>query len=106
MTDEQVSIRWLGGNCPVQAVGTIAGKPFYFRARGEHWNVEINDADDDPVWEYGEHYPHGQYSAGWMTEDEAKKFINLAASKYLDRSENGDGQPDEAKEWHDFDPDC
>lgn len=90
-----ICIDWLGGNCPVQAEGTINGEPFYFRARGEHWSLEINDADGKIVWEYDEHYPHGQYSAGWMTEDEAKAFIELAANKYTTPSED-DGQPDAA----------
>lgn len=30
-----------GGNCPVQAEGTIDGKPFYFRARGSSWSMSI-----------------------------------------------------------------
>lgn len=100
-----ILIKWLGGNCPVQAEGTINGEPFYFRARGEHWSLEITDAEGKLVWEYDEDYPHGQYSAGWMTEDDAKTFIALAASKYTEPGED-DGQPDEAKEWADFDPNC
>ena len=34
-----------GGNCPVQAEGTIDGKPFYFRARGSSWSMSIGGDD-------------------------------------------------------------
>lgn len=81
---DQITIRWLGGNCPVQAEGTIDGKEFYFRARYDSWSLSIGD---DPIgsveWEYEEPYgtPDG-YDAGWMSEDEARAFISKAAKKY------------------------
>lgn len=87
MSDELV-IDWIGGNCPVQAEGTIAGKPFYFRARGRRWSLEVEDrdADDDTsisVWEHQEPYGDGPYDAGWMSEEEARSFIAHTAERYL-----------------------
>lgn len=45
---------------------------------------------------------------GWMSEAEVQEFA--ARNDYIcpdeDEDEEYDGQPDEAQEWHDFDPDC
>lgn len=88
-------IDWIGGNCPVQAEGTIAGKEFYFRARGNRWSMSIdsdlgpNDRFFNPEWYYQEPYGDGPFDAGWMTEDEARSFIAQAAERYL--KEVGDG---------------
>lgn len=103
-----VKIEQIGGNCPVQAEGKIDGQPFYFRARGESWSIGIGgDVVGAPDWYYDEDYPGGQFAAGWMTEAEARAFINQAAEQYLARHEsNDDGQPDERQEWRDYDPDA
>lgn len=112
-----VVVDWIGGNCPVQAEGTIDGEPFYFRARGQHWVCEIGIDRDiggskwDCIREYGSH----PYGAGWMTEAEARGFIAEAAEiwREIQMIEDDtiiaicdDGQPDEAQEWRDYDPDC
>lgn len=76
-------IDWIGGNCPVQAEGKIDGKLFYFRARGDSWALEIGGSGSDIVaeWRHEEHY--GTWpEAGWMTEDEARAFINKAVDLY------------------------
>jgi hypothetical protein len=102
-----VVIDKIGGNCPVQAEGTIAGQPFYFRARGEHWSIGIGgDVVGDPDWYHEEEYSDEQFAAGWMTEAEARAFIEKAAEKYqaAQSDDNDDGQPDERQEWHDYDP--
>ncbi len=70
-----VSIDAAGGNCPVQIEGHAKGKPFYFRARGEHWSLGIGgDTVGDPDWylerEYGS-WP----DAGWMPLHEAYDFL-------------------------------
>jgi len=110
-------IDWIGGNCPVQAEGTIDGEPFYFRARGQYCLCEIGV---DPVlgsskWDFIHKYSDHPYGAGWMTEDEARGFIAEAAERWREIqmidddtiiSLVDDGQPDEAQEWRDFDPDC
>lgn len=85
-------VEWesFGGNCPVQAEGTVNGIPFYFRARGEWWTFGIGD---DPVGiTMGEaegfyrecHYSPGDtYAAGWMPQDEAKAAIRRCILEYL-----------------------
>lgn len=81
---DAVTIDQIGGNCPVQAEGHIAGKPFYFRARGEHWSIGVGgDVIGQPDWYYEEEYPGGTFAAGWMSIDEAKQFIQQAADRYL-----------------------
>lgn len=101
---EKADIEWIGGNCPVQAEGVICGYKFYFRARGTHWSFEVYDGGDEP-WCMAEKYSDEPYAAGWMTDDEARSFIDQAAEKYC-RSHDDDGQPDEQQEWRDYDPDC
>jgi len=78
-----VDIVELGGNCPVQAEGTIAGKPFYFRARGSSWRLSVGDGDlmGNPEWTYKEDYGE-TFEAGWMEQREAIRFILLAAERY------------------------
>ena len=43
----------------------------------------------------------------WMSESDVHEFYdrNLRADDD-ELNEEDDGQPDEAQEWHDFDPDC
>lgn len=80
----EVVIDWLGGNCPVQAEGAINGKPFYFRARGESWSLSIEGADPcgEPEWEHAEWF--GTWpDAGWMTPEQAERFVRQAAARYV-----------------------
>ncbi len=104
---DRLTIDWIGGNCPVQAEGTIDGFRFDFRARGVTWSVEIYDGGAEP-WTTHEKYSDETYAAGWMTEDEARAFIKQAAAEYRNHNAppDDDGQPDEAQEWRDYDPDC
>jgi hypothetical protein len=80
-----IEITMLGGNCPVQAEGTVDGFPFYFRARGEHWSMNIGDVDPvcDPIWSHVEPYGTEKFDAGWMNEDEARSFIDRAAAMFV-----------------------
>jgi hypothetical protein len=83
-----IVIASLGGNCPVQAEGTINDQPFYFRARGDHWSLNIGGADLilNPTWHYAEDY--GQWpDAGWMSKEEAEAFIHKAAARYADATQ-------------------
>lgn len=81
-----IKIDYIGGNCPVQAEGTIAGKPFYFRARGDHWSIRIGD---DPH-RYGvnldfihdEDYGESPYEAGWMPLEDVWKCLHKAEVLY------------------------
>lgn len=45
----ELIITSLGGVCPVQAEGTINGKPFYFRARHGKWSLDIADSTFEAV---------------------------------------------------------
>ena len=38
-----IKIEAIGGNCPVQAHGTILGTEFYFRARGQSYSLAIGE---------------------------------------------------------------
>ena len=81
----------IGGNCPVQGEGTIDGHPWYFRARGEYWTIDIiQDPNKDPL-DVGDvdcpgWHDEGRYgdwpSAGWMTDDEAWRFIEVAMAGF------------------------
>lgn len=97
MSTEDVVISELCGLCPVQAEGTFDGVPFYFRARGEHWSCHVGGsydlgADDclygpGAAWLYEEEYGDGErYSAGWMTETEARAFIAKAYELWRERA--------------------
>ena len=44
---------------------------------------------------------------GYLSESEVADFARKNdIITWLDRDEEDDGQPDEAQEWSDFDPDC
>lgn len=85
MTDQGLQIDWLGGNCPVQAEGTIDGVPFYFRSRGDKWSFGVGpEPVGDPEWEHIE--PYGEWpEAGWITTEQAEAFINKAVAIYRER---------------------
>jgi hypothetical protein len=78
-----IRIDYIGGNCPVQAEGRINGHKFYFRARGEHWSIGVGgDPIMNPAWSYEEPYGDEPFAAGWMTEDEARTFIDKAVGLF------------------------
>jgi hypothetical protein len=48
---------------------------------------------------------------GWLSESEVESFVRAndleeAVGMVEEDEDEYDGQPDEAQEWHDFDPDC
>lgn len=82
-TQKGLKIDWLGGNCPVQAEGTVCGKPFYFRARWEHWSFRVGtDPIGNPEWLREGEWGDGPFAAGWMPEDEARKIIERCAAMF------------------------
>jgi len=94
MTDDPgLTITRLGGNCPVQAEGVVDGEPFYFRARWEHWRLEIGNPSLDPEWSYQERYGDSPYAAGWMNEDEARAFIAQAVERWRRERHSPDPDP-------------
>lgn len=75
----RIRIDMIGGNCPVQAEGTIDGEPFYFRARGCSWSLGIGaDPVGAPDWYCETPYGEG-FEAGWMTVTEARALIEFSA---------------------------
>lgn len=93
-----LKIEMLGGNCPVQAEGTVAGRPFYFRARGERWRMQVHPTVDSAcpyidwpedeleaaaaIWERSAEWGDGPFAAGWMPEEEARAIIEKCAAEY------------------------
>lgn len=78
-----INIRNAGGVCPVQIEGHIKGKPFYFRARGEHWSIGIGvEPIGSPQWYRKEYY--GEFpEAGWMPMHEAYDFLIDSAKRWI-----------------------
>ena len=72
-----VTIEWIDGWCPVQAEGQFNTIPFYFRARGEKWSIEVGKYE--PRWYYSEPYGIEKFDASWMSHDDAIKFIHKSA---------------------------
>ena len=79
----------IGGNCPVQAEGTVDGKAFYFRARGSRWTFTVAPTQaemfDAPVYHLEQPYGEGPYDAGWMPRHEALGFITAAIERYREQ---------------------
>ena len=79
----EVIVDWLSGHCPVQSEGSIAGVPFYFRARGARWMFYVGaDPLSDTSWSTGGPYGEG-FEAGWMELDDARALIKRAAGLWL-----------------------
>lgn len=82
---------------PVQAEGTVAGRAFYFRARGEQWSFTIAERPDvDPAtlgpedaaagtaWCRSGTVSGGRFAASYLSLDEARSLIHECARAYLD----------------------
>jgi hypothetical protein len=89
----------IGGNCPVQAEGTVDGQRFYFRARGEGWQFHVAPTDEE-IFDAGRMICDEDYGvwpdAGWMPRHEALGFIVRGISEYRAAqggvTEGGDGE--------------
>lgn len=85
MNDPKVKIDWIGGQCPLQAVGTLDGHKFYFRARGNRWSFEVGEnppSFGNHLFYYEEPFGEEPYQASWMSKEEAKRFIDQAAKLF------------------------
>ena len=75
------------GQAPVQALGTVAGRELYFRARHDEWEFEValedgeiaSDHDEPPVF----HRTGRSENAGFMSEEEAEALVRNCAEQYL-----------------------
>ncbi len=76
----------------------MAGHPFYFRARHEHWTFSLSedpavdpvDIDSPEVGAAHGFYAEGEYgsepfAASWMPHEEARSIIERCAAEYLAR---------------------
>jgi hypothetical protein len=95
MSDPRIEISSLGGSCPVQGEGMVNGRPFYFRARHDHWSFAIaTDPETDPVlidspaqgfYVEEEYTLLGKEGAGYMPVEEARAIILRCAQLFLER---------------------
>lgn len=114
---EGVEVTSFGGYCPVQADGYVDTLPFYFRARGEHWSLQVAaDPDGDavgagvasvadsvrvirgeispeevapqPGFYYREFWPEGPFAAGAMSTKDAFTCIRKAIGLFRLGSQN------------------
>jgi len=77
-----------GGNCPVQAEGTVGPYHWYFRARGNAWSMHVAATPGallGPQELYCVRHPYGAepFEAGWMPQHTALAFINQALADFL-----------------------
>ncbi|AZL60590.1 hypothetical protein EI545_18225 [Tabrizicola piscis] len=96
MSDLEISIRYIGGNCPVQAEGTIGGKEFYFRARGSRWSMSIGGADviNRPEFYHEMDWGDGPHDAGWMPQHIALGLMAESFGIYAGRAaDTGEDAP-------------
>lgn len=76
-----LKFEYLGGNCPVQSEGKFDDLDFYFRARGQHWSIELIDPTTlQTVFEMRVLYCDDNYGAGWIPRDEA--FIIIVSTYF------------------------
>ena len=77
--ERDITIEWLGGNCPVQAEGTFDGQEFYFRARGSSVTVDVGSWSwGGPIYEWPD--------AGWISEELARAYIGEAYGAWRNRT--------------------
>jgi hypothetical protein len=77
---------------PVQAWGTVKGRDFYFRARGEYWTFAVSESPDiDPInmqnANHGffreERYGTQRSDASYIPLDVAAKIVEDCAREYV-----------------------
>ena len=66
---------------PVQAEGTVAGRPFYFRARHEEWTFAVAEATGvDPADVEATEPGRGWVTSGRVAERGAASHLSAAAA--------------------------
>jgi len=80
---QRLTIRELGGMCPVQGFGTVNDSEWYFRARGNSWTLDV---DDKQVLCGAFHDADGgsQFAAGYMPIMHALKCIMVGLGEWAD----------------------
>ena len=86
MPSPNIVIKSFGGQCPIQAEGTINGKHFYLRGRGETMYFYVFE-EEMFNWKGGYRYssvthPGTAYGAGWAKDEEVEAFFQEAIADY------------------------
>ena len=74
------------GSAPVQAVGAVEGRDFYFRSRHDEWSVEVANASGGMP---SDGYPGGFYRSGfakdasYLPRSRVLHLINRATDEYV-----------------------
>ncbi len=86
-TDDMLGLDYeIWGQAPLQALGTIRDREFYFRSRHDGWSFEVSlengdlptDVGADPVF-----YREGKYeNAGYMPIENGIAIIKRLATEY------------------------
>ncbi len=75
------------GYAPVQAIGTVAGREFYFRARHTEWTFEVATESGDLPSDIGVapvFFREGTHeNASWMPLNEATAIIKRNALEFV-----------------------
>jgi hypothetical protein len=75
------------GEAPVQAIGTMGGREFYFRSRHTGWTLEVANETGDLPTDVGMapvFFREGQYdNASYMPLDKAVSIIKRCALEYI-----------------------
>jgi hypothetical protein len=92
-----LTIEFTCSAAPVQAEGTVAGRAFYFRARGEEWAFVIAEqSGEDPAalgpedaaagsaWYRSGTVSGGRFAASYLPAAEARSLIQECARAYLE----------------------
>lgn len=77
----------LFGQAPVQALGTLCGREFYFRSRHDEWTFEMADENGDLPSDRGGttvfYRSEVQPDASYLPLYEAEQIISTLAREYL-----------------------
>jgi hypothetical protein len=94
MQHSHIHIEFLGGLAPVEARGTIYGKPFFFHARWDGWGFAVAlDSGIDPrgiarndarsYYLEGAYGQPGAYEASYMSQEDAESIIHTCIQEFL-----------------------
>jgi hypothetical protein len=75
------------GPCPMYAEGTVYGYTFRFRARGSGWYFEIVGLGSEPSFYIRDSSYAPWPEAGYMSEHEARRLIDICVGAYYRRHE-------------------
>ena len=100
IADRSIAYTFITDVAPVQAIGTVGGRPFYFRARHDEWTFGVSAIDgrdpetvDAAVASAGEGwFRRGHIGARWesaashLSVASATAIIHECAAAYLDEA--------------------